>query len=73
VGVLTHACTLTSYRLSDVLVVQISAESAALVYKMHQSASCAGHPDPPTVLNTDTMVRRKGKWIFLRTTSTAAE
>ncbi len=72
-GVLTHACTLTSYRLSDVLVVQISAESAALVYKMHQSASCAGHPDPPTVLNTDTMVRRKGKWIFLRTTSTAAE
>jgi hypothetical protein len=56
-----------------VLVVQISSESAALVYKIHQSASCAGHPDPPTVLNTDTLVRRKGKWVFLLTTSTAAE
>ena len=67
---LTHACTLTSYSLSDVRFVQISSDSAALVYKIHQSASCAGHPDPPVVLNTDTLVRRDGKWLFLLTTST---
>jgi hypothetical protein len=42
VAALTHACTLTSYSLSDVRVVPISWDSAAPVYKMHQSASCAG-------------------------------
>ncbi len=73
VGVLTHACTLTSYSLSDVRVVQISSESATVIYKIHQSASCAGHPDPPVVLNTDTLVHRDGKWVFLVTTSTPAE
>ena len=73
VAALTHACALTSYSLSDVQVVQISSESAALVYKIHQSASCAGHPDPAVVLNTDTLVRREGKWVFLLTTSTPAE
>ena len=73
VAALTHACTLTSYSLSDVQVVQISSESAALIYKIHQSASCAGHSDPAAVLNTDTLVRREGKWVFLLTTSMAAE
>ncbi len=73
VAALTHACTLTSYSLSDVQVVHISSESAALVYKIHQSASCAGHPDPPAVQNTDTLVRREGKWVFLLTSSTPAE
>ena len=70
VGALTHACTLTNYSLSDVRVVRISSDSAAVVYKIHQSASCAGHADPPVVLNTDTLVRRDGKWLFLLTTST---
>ena len=73
VGALTHACTLTSYSLSDVRVVRISSDSAAVVYKLHQSASCAGHADPPVVLNTDTLVRRDGKWLFLLTTSTPAQ
>ena len=73
VAALTHACVLTSYSLSDVQVVPISSESAALVYKLHQTASCAGHPDPAAVQNTDTLVRREGKWVFLMTTSTAAE
>ena len=73
VGALTHACTLTSYSLSDVRVVRISSDSAAVVYKIHQSASCAGHADPPVVLNTDTLVRRDGKWLFLLTTSTPAQ
>jgi hypothetical protein len=73
VGALTNACTLTSYSLSDVRVMPISPDSAALVYKIHQSVSCAGHPDPPVVLNTDTLVRRDGKWLFLLTTSTPAE
>jgi len=73
VGALTHACTLTSYSLSDVRVVPISTNSAALVYKIHQTVSCEGHPDPPVVLNTDTLVRREGKWLFLLTTSTPAE
>lgn len=73
VAALTHACTLTSYTVSDVQLVRISSESAALVYKIHQNSSCAGHPDPPVALNTDTLVRREGKWVFLLTTSTAAE
>ncbi len=73
VGALTHACKLTSYSLSDVQVARISSEAATLIYKIHQSASCAGHPDPPVVLNTDTLVRRDGKWLFLVTTSTPVE
>lgn len=73
VGALTHACTLTSYTLSDVKVLRISSDSAAVVYKIDQSASCAGHADPPVVLNTDTLVRRDGKWLFLLTTSTPAQ
>jgi len=73
VEALTHACTLTNYRLSDIQVVRISPESAALIYKIHQTVSCAGHPDPPTVQNTDTLVRRDGSWVFLLTTSTPAE
>ena len=73
VAALTHACTLASYSLSDVRLVQISSDSAVLVYKIHQSASCAGHADPAVVLNTDTSVRRDGKWLFLLTTSTPAQ
>ena len=48
VAALIHACTLTSYSFisNDVQVVQISSESAALIYKIHQSASCEGHPEP---------------------------
>lgn len=72
VGALTHACTLTSYSLSDVRVLPISTDSATLVYKLTQSASCMGHPDSPVVLNTDTLVRREGRWLFLMTTSTPA-
>lgn len=68
VGALTHACTLTSYSLSDVRVLRISTDSAVVVYKINQSASCAGHADPPIVLNTDTLVSRSGKWLFLLTT-----
>ena len=73
VGALTHACSLTDYSLSDVRLVRISLDAATLVYKLHQSASCAGHPDPPVVLNTDTLVRREGRWLFLLTTSTPAQ
>ncbi len=73
VAALTHACTLTSYSLSDIRLVPISSDSAVLVYKIHQSASCEGHPDPPLVLNTDTLVRRNGKWLFLLTTSTPTQ
>jgi hypothetical protein len=73
VAALTHACTLSSYSLSDVQLVTISSDSAVLIYKIHQSASCAGHPDPPVVLNTDTLIRRGGRWVFLLTTSTPAE
>jgi hypothetical protein len=73
VGALTHACTLTTYSLSDVRVLPISTDSATLVYKLTQSASCMGHPDSPVVLNTDTLVRRAGRWLFLLTTSTPAQ
>ena len=73
VNALTNAGTLMSYSLSDVRFVPISSDSAALVYKIHQRASCAGHPDPPVVLNTDTLVRRKEKWLFRLTTSAPAE
>ena len=73
VAALTHVCTLTTYSLSDIRLVRISPDSAAVVYKIHQNASCAGHADPPVVLNTDTLVRRDGQWLFLLTTSTSAQ
>jgi limonene-1,2-epoxide hydrolase len=73
VGALTHVCTLASYSLSDVRILHISADAVALVYRIDQSASCAGHPDSPVVLNTDTLVHRNGKWLFLMTTSTPVQ
>ena len=73
VAALTHACALASYSLSDVRLIQISSGSAALVYHVHQSATCAGHAEPAVTLNTDTLVRREGKWMFLLTTSTLAQ
>ena len=73
VAALTHTCTLTSYSLTDVRVVAISLDAATLVYKLHQNAICAGHPDPPVVVNTDTLVRRDNKWLFLVTTSTPSQ
>ena len=73
VGALTHACTLTNYSLSDVRVMPFSMDSAALVCRLTQGASCMGHPDPTVVLNTDTLVRRGGRWLFLLTTSTPAQ
>lgn len=73
VAALTHACSLASYSLSDVRLIRISSDSAALVYQVHQRATCAGHPEPPVTLNTDTLVRREGKWMFLLTTSTLAQ
>jgi hypothetical protein len=69
VETLMHVCTLTSYSLSDMRMIPISENSAALVYKIHQASSCEGHADPTLVLNTDTLVRREGKWMFLLTTS----
>lgn len=72
VAALTHACTLSSYSLSDVQVMRISADAGVVVYKLHQTASCGGHADPPVVMNTDTLVRRGGKWVFLLTTTTPA-
>lgn len=73
VAALTHVCTLTQYSLSDVQLMRISSDSAVLIYKLHQIASCAGHEDPPVVMNTDTFIRREGKWLFILTTSTPVQ
>jgi hypothetical protein len=65
----TH-CTLTSYKLGEPKMIQTSPESAVLVYTIHQDLTCFGQPDSPDVLNTDTFVKRGGKWLFVMTTST---
>ncbi len=69
VAALAH-CTLSEYKLSDVQLRQTSADSAALIYRIHQTGECEGHPLPPETMNTDTLVRRGGKWLFVMTTET---
>jgi hypothetical protein len=65
----TH-CTLASYKLGEPQMLQTSAESAVLIYSIHQDLTCFGQPDVPDVLNTDTFVKRGGRWLFAMTTST---
>lgn len=65
-------CALTSYMIRDVQLHRMSATTASLVYKMHQEASCDGHPLPPEMLAVDTFVQRDGRWLLSLTSVTPA-
>ena len=67
---LTTHCTLASYKLGEPRILQTSAESAVLIYTIHQDLTCFGRPDVSEVVNTDTLMKRGGKWLFVMTTST---
>ena len=68
---LTH-CTLTNSRISEVQLHAMSATTASILYKMHQEASCEGHPLPPEMLAADTYVQRDGRWLLSLTSLTPA-
>ena len=65
----TH-CTLASYKFGEPQMIETSPDSAALIYTIHQDVTCFGQPVEPEVVNTDTFVKRGGKWLFVMTTST---
>ncbi len=63
-------CALASYSFGQPRMLTTAPDSAVLIYSIHQDLTCFGQPDSPDVVNTDTFVRRGGKWLFLMTTST---
>ena len=65
-------CTLRSYEMRDVQLHSISATTASIVYRLHQEASCEGHPLPPEMLAVDTYVRQDGKWLLSLSSLTPA-
>ncbi len=46
--------------------------SAMEAWKMHQEASCEGHPLPPEVLAVDTYVQQGGRWLLSLSSLTPA-
>jgi hypothetical protein len=65
--VLGH-CKLGVFTLTDFQIRQTSADSAILLYKIHRDLACFGKKDLENTLNTDTFVRRDGKWSIVLTT-----
>ena len=65
----TH-CELRSFKLGEPKLLRTGENAAVLIYTIHQDLTCFGHQDVPDVVNTDTFVRRGGKWLFTMTTST---
>jgi hypothetical protein len=66
-NVLTH-CTLGQFTLEDFQMRQTSADSAILLYKIHRDLTCFGKKDLENTLNTDTFLRKDGKWFIVLTT-----
>ena len=56
------ACKTEKYEISNPQIRVLSVDAAVLIYELHQTAACYGHPLPELMLVTDTFVLRKGKW-----------
>ena len=67
---LTTHCDMKSYSLGEPKMVRTGEDAAALIYTIHQDLTCFGYPEAADVVNSDTFVRRGGKWMFAMTTST---
>lgn len=63
-------CHLSSYSFDDLKMRRLSAGSAVLIYRLKQDLTCFGKKEPPLTLNSDTFVRRGGKWYIVLTTQT---
>jgi hypothetical protein len=59
------SCDLTSYRITDSALKQLSPIAAVLITKQQQQITCFGHPAPPVMYMTDTYVKRDGRWLIL--------
>jgi hypothetical protein len=59
------SCDLTSYRITDSALKQLSPTAAVLITKQQQQITCFGHPAPLVMYMTDTYVKRDGKWSIL--------
>lgn len=58
-------CELTSYRIADSSLKQLSPTVAVLITRQQQQITCSGHPAPASMDMTDTYVKRDGKWLIL--------
>ena len=56
------ACKTEKFEISNPQMRVLSVDAAVLVYELHQTAACHGHPLPELMLVTDTFVLRQGKW-----------
>ncbi|MEQ7874929.1 nuclear transport factor 2 family protein [Sphingomonas sp. ASV193] len=68
-NVVSH-CQLSSYSFERVEMRQLSADAAVLIYKLNQDLTCFGKKEPAATINSDTFVRRGGKWKIVLTTQT---
>ncbi len=64
-------CEVTSYRIAESTLMQLSTDVAVLITRQQQTITCSGHPLPPVMNMTDTYVKRNGRWLILIHTETA--
>ena len=65
-------CEVRSYDLTDFKLVKMSGDTAVLVYRGTQDATCAGEVAPKSVWISSVFVRRRGKWLAVAHQETAA-
>lgn len=63
-------CKLSAYSFRDLQMRRLSPDAAVLVYRLNQDLTCFGKKDPSVTLNSDTFVKRRGKWYIVLTTQT---
>ncbi|SFS21748.1 protein of unknown function [Granulicella pectinivorans] len=68
-----QGCSLTSFKISEAKVRQLSPDSAVLIYKAHQASSCGTKAEPADLVLTDTYVRKGADWLMSIHMQAAAE
>ena len=56
------ACKTEKYEISNPQMRVLSVDAAILIYELHQTAACHGHPLPDLMFVTDTFVLLQEKW-----------
>lgn len=71
-GGAVQACSMTSFKITDAKARQLSPDTAVLLYKAHQTASCNGKPEPADLFLTDLFVKKGNDWLMSVHTQTGA-
>jgi hypothetical protein len=72
-GGAVQACSMTAFKLTEPKARQLSPDTAVLLYKAHQTATCNGKPEPADLVLTDTFVKKGNDWLMTVHTQTATQ